>query len=187
MLPRFLQCCFGRRQHSGPRAELVPVNMSSHSRNKTRSQTRSSNSATSTSAESNGNNNQTPYVNEGLARWNQGRREWTAKPVKYKPPSPETVRRREDNIDPDDLYTELISPQYRPFPERVPLSYLICVLLDVWEEVSVIHLHLTIKGATLIPLTARFKYTHSFVWNIINSAAISSLRMVCLAEIEQIA
>jgi hypothetical protein len=43
-----------------------------------------------------------------------------------------------ETIDAEELYNELLSPQYTAFPRRVPLGELIEVLLDVWEQDGVI-------------------------------------------------
>jgi Protein of unknown function (DUF4050) len=44
---------------------------------------------------------------------------------------------RDDALEDDyaqDLYNELLAPQYTPFPKRIALAALIPVLLDVWEH-----------------------------------------------------
>lgn len=94
------------------------------------------------------------FVNEGLERWNAQHKEWCARRGGARAPG--TARRRRSGAGPalgdgasagdagaegedpgfesDDLYNELLSPQYTPFPKRVKLSKLVEVLVDVWES-----------------------------------------------------
>lgn len=74
-----------------------------------------------------------PFVNHGLARWNEQRLAWTAKrpdvDLKRTPPPPP-----EDRLtDEQDLYTALLTPNYQPLPRRVPLGELIDMLQEIRE------------------------------------------------------
>lgn len=84
---------------------------------------------------------QIPFVNHGLEYWNQQRREWTTPSAEHQNKRPfGRYRDREasaDNLEPidgEELYNELLSPQYVAFPRPIPLGEIIEVLLDVWEH-----------------------------------------------------
>lgn len=95
------------------------------------------------------------FVNEGLDRWNAQHKEWcsgravsraqgTARRrrgggsiVSFSESSPAvsgSAEALDSGFDSDELYNELLSPQYTPFPKRVKLSKLVEVLVDVWES-----------------------------------------------------
>jgi hypothetical protein len=43
-----------------------------------------------------------------------------------------------DDVHAQDLYSELLAPQYTPFPRKIALASLIPVLLDVWKHDGII-------------------------------------------------
>lgn len=77
-----------------------------------------------------------PFVNHGLAKWNEDRLAWTATksdyvPKRTPPPAPE-----DQAADTQDLYAALLTPNYQPLPRKVPLGELIVILQDVRELVD---------------------------------------------------
>jgi hypothetical protein len=95
------------------------------------------------------------FVNEGLERWNAQHKEWCSGRSASRAQGTARRRRAGDaafgegkatgdtnaevadsgsGFDSDELYNELLSPQYTPFPKRVKLSKLVEVLVDVWES-----------------------------------------------------
>lgn len=74
----------------------------------------------------------TPYVNDGLTRWHDVRREWTAVPI------PDAAKRRSSRLtdqQEDDIYEELLRHDYGPLPKNTTLADVIRILPDVWEKV----------------------------------------------------
>lgn len=70
----------------------------------------------------------TTFVNHGLARWNTAREAWTSDAIPEK-------RVPLSDTQEDDIYDELLRPEYRNLPAHTKLSDVIRIIPEVWEKV----------------------------------------------------